>query len=213
MICVKGRVKTFNNGRGFGFIVAESGEDVFFHVSDFKVSGDDIFSGMQVEFDAVEGKKGLAAKNIRRIDSDTPGRPKFFSFQNQNIRLNNIKSFSMFDLWGVCLNGKGHYRINETDILVDFSNERQTVSNYKQKPDMLMEKHIYVSGPSYEYAVGCITHLHTIANLREAGVKVEWFTYPVLQISTFQKENYSFYDLDNPESVKEAYSKLVEYMS
>ena len=62
-----GTVKWFNDQKGFGFIAAESGEDVFVHFS--AIGGDGFKSlaeGDQVEFDVVSGSKGKQAANVVR---------------------------------------------------------------------------------------------------------------------------------------------------
>jgi CspA family cold shock protein len=59
----KGKVKFFNNSKGFGFIQdSESGKDIFVHVSGLK---DDIREGDEVTFDVQEGKKGLNAVGVK----------------------------------------------------------------------------------------------------------------------------------------------------
>lgn len=58
-----GKVKFFNQVKGFGFItVEESGEEVFVHVTGLK---DEIRQDDSVTFDLEEGKKGLNAVNVR----------------------------------------------------------------------------------------------------------------------------------------------------
>ena len=64
----KGKVKWFNDAKGFGFLEQESGEDVFCHFS--AITGDGFKSvqeGDDVEFDVVKGPKGLQAANVRKI--------------------------------------------------------------------------------------------------------------------------------------------------
>jgi len=60
-----GRVKWFNDAKGFGFITTESGEDVFVHFSAIQSKGfRSLAEGATVEFDLVQGPKGLQAANV-----------------------------------------------------------------------------------------------------------------------------------------------------
>ncbi|HUW55087.1 MAG TPA: cold-shock protein [Planctomycetota bacterium] len=62
-----GKVKWFDIRKGWGFIEQENGEDVFVHYS--SIDGDGfrkLTDGDEVEFDVVQGEKGLHAENVRR---------------------------------------------------------------------------------------------------------------------------------------------------
>lgn len=60
-----GKVKRFNKVKGFGFITAEDGRDVFFHYSELQMEGyKTVDEGAEVEFELVEGERGLQAHNI-----------------------------------------------------------------------------------------------------------------------------------------------------
>jgi CspA family cold shock protein len=66
---VRGKVKWFNEAKGFGFITQEGGEDVFVHfsaiegTSGFKTLAD----GDEVEFEVQRGPKGLQASKVRKV--------------------------------------------------------------------------------------------------------------------------------------------------
>jgi CspA family cold shock protein len=60
-------VKWFNDAKGFGFISQEGGEDVFVHHTAITMDGfRTLKEGERVEFDVVQGPKGLQAANVRR---------------------------------------------------------------------------------------------------------------------------------------------------
>jgi len=63
----KGKVKWFNNAKGYGFIGREDGPDVFVHYSAIQLDGyKTLKEGDEVEFDIVEGQKGPQADGVVR---------------------------------------------------------------------------------------------------------------------------------------------------
>ena len=63
-----GTVKWFNNAKGFGFIEREEGPDVFVHYSAIESAGyRSLEDGQRVEFEVVEGPKGLQANNVKAV--------------------------------------------------------------------------------------------------------------------------------------------------
>ncbi len=63
----EGKVKWFNEGKGFGFIERnDGGGDIFVHYSAIQAGGFKTLSeGQSVSFDVVQGKKGPAAENVK----------------------------------------------------------------------------------------------------------------------------------------------------
>ena len=63
----KGKVKWFNDAKGYGFIEQEGGEDVFVHFSAIQMDGfKTLAEGQVVEFEVQQGDKGLHAANVQR---------------------------------------------------------------------------------------------------------------------------------------------------
>ena len=64
----RGKVKWFNDAKGYGFIEQEGGEDVFVHFSAISMDGFKTLSeGQEVEFEIRNGEKGLSAANVQRL--------------------------------------------------------------------------------------------------------------------------------------------------
>jgi len=65
---MKGKVKWFNNQKGYGFISDENEKDVFVHYSGLNMEGfKTLDEGQEVEFDVIDGEKGPQAVNVTKI--------------------------------------------------------------------------------------------------------------------------------------------------
>ncbi|HET6427822.1 MAG TPA: cold-shock protein [Phycisphaerae bacterium] len=62
-----GKVKWFNESKGFGFITSDDGTDAFVHYSDINGDGfKTLAEGDEVEFEVTQGPKGPKAVNVRK---------------------------------------------------------------------------------------------------------------------------------------------------
>jgi len=66
----RGKVKWFNDQKGFGFIEQEGGGDVFVHYSSITGEGfKTLAEGDEVEFELTQGPKGAKAENVTRLQA------------------------------------------------------------------------------------------------------------------------------------------------
>jgi len=67
-VMTKGKVKWFNNLKGYGFITPESGNDVFVHHSEIQGDGyKSLDEGQEVEFEIKQGPKGEQATKVVKV--------------------------------------------------------------------------------------------------------------------------------------------------
>ncbi|MBL7714019.1 MAG: cold-shock protein [Bdellovibrionales bacterium] len=64
-----GKVKWFNDAKGFGFIERNEGDEIFVHYTSIVQEGHKtLVEGQEVEFDIYDGPKGPQARNVIRAD-------------------------------------------------------------------------------------------------------------------------------------------------
>ncbi len=67
-----GKIKWFNNEKGYGFIEGDNGEDIFVHYSAIKQDGyKSLSEGQMVEYELLETEKGLQAINVKEVSNAT----------------------------------------------------------------------------------------------------------------------------------------------
>jgi CspA family cold shock protein len=64
-----GKVKFFDEDKGFGFIASDEGAEVFLHISALPAGTTAIKPGSRVEFSVVDGKRGAQAMSLRVLDA------------------------------------------------------------------------------------------------------------------------------------------------
>lgn len=92
-----GKVKWFNNAKGYGFVLPEGGgEDLFVHYSSIQMDGyKTLKAGQDVTFDVQEGPKGFHAVNI--VGADCPEEPGAVAGQAQPAEENATRETSASD--------------------------------------------------------------------------------------------------------------------
>ena len=64
-----GKVRFYDEAKGFGFISSDDGDDVFLHASALPAGVETVRSGARVEFGVADGKRGLQALSVRLLDA------------------------------------------------------------------------------------------------------------------------------------------------
>lgn len=64
----KGKVKWYDEVKGFGFIMQENGDDLFVHKTSLEKQFEGLEENQEVEFDIEQGQKGLVAVNVKTLN-------------------------------------------------------------------------------------------------------------------------------------------------
>lgn len=215
---MEGRIKMFNEDRGFGFILGNDENDYFFHISNVK-SAEPIYQGALVEFTPMENEKGKIAKNVI-LSKKMVGKPAFIAFGDVRIKLSNIKDYGIS-------NGK---------IVVDKIFENVPVEEKGFFRALFGSRFRWNNKLAFqfgrEYGAGfypCgmnnpfwILVREADGNLRAVSLgpteyssyepTVEYFDKDYLYITTYQKDNYKFFDCVAPFDIYEKCKEIDQYM-
>ncbi|MFJ5296603.1 cold shock domain-containing protein CspD [Pseudomonas sp. NPDC088368] len=85
---LSGKVKWFNNAKGFGFIIEDGkSEDLFAHYSAIKMDGyKTLKAGQPVNFEIIQGPKGLHAVDIKAIEPSKPSTTHALNTQHEHSK-------------------------------------------------------------------------------------------------------------------------------
>ena len=64
-----GKVRFYDEAKGFGFITTDEGEDVFLHATALPAGTDALKAGTRLEFGVADGKRGLQALSVRVLEA------------------------------------------------------------------------------------------------------------------------------------------------
>lgn len=231
---MKGRVKMFNEEKGYGFILGEDANDYFVHITEVK-SVENLARGITVDFEPAESERGKVAKGVF-VCGPASKRPSFVEFGNTRIKLSNIKNYgisSAFIYYAKVFEKvekepekKGLlWLLTETPVEWVDTGERIRLCESKEEAEKLMEKWVKTDRKLYanelDYRATCCKvkrYLRTNGVISDDATAskfddvVECNSVKYLYVTTFQNDNYRFYvdtvDFDIHEKCRE----LDEYM-
>ncbi len=185
-----GVIKMFNEQRGFGFIYTD-GEDIFFHVRNLNPQGIFPEVGMDVRFDVVKNEKGDQAINLE-ICMDTK-KTKFIKFGNERIKASNIKSYGISN--------------DSANYLAMVKQRDESIHDWAS----LLLAHPYNS-------VSAERSLENAEESKKALINSEAYELAMnnklmyLYITTYQNDNYTFYQYNSEFDIYEKMDEIDEIL-
>ena len=138
---MKGRVKTVNDEREFGFIIGEDGNEYFFHFSNV-ISVDFPTKNSIVEFESTNTERGFSAKNIK-VKEIAVKKPEFIICGHMSIRLDSIKSYAVYSGFWRRTNGPDEFVsrpfleiVTHRNDEYDFYQDKVDFDIYKKKAEL-----------------------------------------------------------------------------
>lgn len=218
---MKGRIKYFNNDKGYGFIQGENGSDYFFHISEFKTMVEPR-KGMIVEYIPTTNEKGDGARNIsvakteleHVTEPNMARNPKFITIGDLSLKLSNIKKYEIIcDEYYWCptgyreSNGKffATYTYSHNGMFV-ICRKRTTPSSFAE---MLAESMTVDSDVLFPYLdtwyelneehedKSCVHGKQLPRNISVNYKEISTVTIRRLQIVTYQNDVYNIFETRN----------------
>lgn len=165
---MRGRVKTYKDEKGYGFITDSEGRDLFFHITQLQ-SLDKIEIGAMVEFEVKENEKGLYATDIHIIH-----KVSFISFDNVRIKASNIKNYGM-STW----EERYEYKFSDVEMKQRRKEEKKGDKAFRGVYNVVS---VFTLG-----AMG-------FAGLKDSETRYK--TRKKLYVTTYQNDNYEFFDTE-----------------
>ena len=221
VILLRGRIKNYKSEKGFGFILLEDGQDCFFHISDIKFI-ELPERGQLIECDVINNEKGLVAKNIKLIHRNNQLFVQFgnLRIKTNNIKSYGISSKTFYFeqifeeyyrktattsigiffenlVGGVADVKPSEYGFEEIDYerYLDIKSGREIKRRvYAKKGDQIHFKHYSTLNYRDEtiYTVPA-DGIYTV-DFYTVPEDVVAETYSYLYVTTYQGDNYQFYE-------------------
>ena len=218
---MKGRVKMFNETRGFGFILGEDANDYFVHITDVK-SIDPLSRGVFVEFTPKETEKGKVAKDVF-LKKSPPNHPAFIDFGNKRIKLGNIKDYGITErtvyfaklFEHTTRTQKGLLGINVETEYWEWKGKLALLSelSYDDAYRKMHDNMYRTCGWNY-LLDGALRYSANSLNGNTPDFKDVTIVKQLkcLHVTTYQKDNYRFYDGEVDFDIFQKYKELDGYM-
>ena len=218
---MKGRVKNFNEVRGFGFIRGEDGKEYFVHITDV-MAEQSLYRGRIVEFDPDINEKGNVARAVYVHESDNR-RPVFIEFGSVRIKLSNIKNYGISSIptHYAKVFEKRQYEVNKYTLfgersvkkwgLVD-TGERIRLDESSGDLSRMVNSRIYSYRRCLKVNGNIIRVNPSFAETWEYNDAIERRDIEYLYVTTYQNENYRFVEDEVEFDIHKKCEELDEYM-
>lgn len=212
---MQGRIKMYKADKGYGFIKGEDGNDYFAHESDIKTY-DTILRGMKCSFKPDTNDKGRLAKNI---EVKKENKKNFIQFGEIRIKASNIKSYGL---------AKGTHSVYYEQLYKeDKIHPIERAIGVVMAADGLAESFLGSRG-SEAFGEGLDMAFSDKKTVKDRLVKIDYLKYcdlseekrvckeeinDYLYVTTYQKDNHTFYENDVSFNIRNKLQEIDNCMS